>query len=93
MRNGEDGQRCPKCNSPMATDNARHALKNSQTLTPAQLKLLQYVDALDGPDRVKALKWVHDIAIYESKEPLFEAEKDALYQVKVLWQLIEGTLE
>ncbi|WP_420602332.1 hypothetical protein [Flagellimonas sp.] len=93
MRNGEDGQRCPKCNSPMATGDTRHVSKISQLLTPAQVKLLEYVDALDGPDRVKALKWVHDVAIYESREPLYEAEKEALYQVKVLWQLIEGTLE
>ncbi|MEX0313898.1 MAG: hypothetical protein AB3N18_06955 [Allomuricauda sp.] len=88
MKNGEDGLRCSKCNSPLATSDTRHVSK----LTPAQLKLLHYVDALDGPDRVKALKWVHDIALYESKEPLFEAEKEALYQVKVLWQLIEETL-
>lgn len=82
MKNGEDGQRCPKCNSPMA-----------KTLTPAQLKLLQYVDALDGPDRVKALKWVHDVVVYDSNEPLYCEEKEALYQVKVLWQLIEATLK
>ncbi|MEX0362745.1 MAG: hypothetical protein AB3N10_17350 [Allomuricauda sp.] len=85
MRNGEDDQRCPKCNSPMAKGNA-------PKLTPAQLKLLQYVDALDGPNRVKALKWVHDVAVYDSNEPLYCKEKEALYQVKVLWQLIEETL-
>ncbi|MGW9684467.1 hypothetical protein [Flagellimonas sp. 2504JD1-5] len=88
MKNGEDGLWCPKCNSLMTTSDTRHVSK----LTPAKLKLLQYVDALDGPDRIKALKWVHDIALYESKEPLFDAEKEALYQVKVLWQLIEETL-
>lgn len=86
MKNGEDDQLCPKCNSHLAKGGV-------SKLTQAQLKLLHYVDALDGPDRVKALKWVHDIALYESKEPLFEEEKEALYQVKVLWQLIEGTLE
>ena len=86
MRNGEDGKRCPKCNSPIVKGEV-------SKLTPAQLKLLQYVDALDGPNRVKALKWVHDVAIYESREPLYEEEKEALYQVKVLWQLIENTLE
>ncbi|WP_136468294.1 hypothetical protein [Flagellimonas onchidii] len=88
MRNTEGSKQCPHCNAPMATSDTRHVSK----LTPAQLKLLRYVDDLDGPDRVKALKWVHDVALYESKEPLFEVEKEALYQIKVLWQLIEETL-
>ncbi|WP_420319849.1 hypothetical protein [Flagellimonas sp.] len=83
------GRSCPHCNAPMIANDARHVSK----LSPAQLKLLHYVDALDGPDRVKALKWVHDVALYESREPLYEEEKEALYQVKVLWELIEGTLE
>lgn len=81
MRNTEGYKSCPYCNAPMA-----------KSLTPAQLKLLQYVDALDGPDRVKALKWVHDVVVYDSNEPLYCEEKEALYQVKVLWQLIEATL-
>ncbi|WP_136467217.1 hypothetical protein [Flagellimonas onchidii] len=86
MRNGEECKHCSECNAPMAKDDV-------SKLSPAQLKLLQYVDVLDGPDRVKALKWVHDIAIYESTEPLCDAEKEALYQIKVLWQLIEDTLQ
>ena len=82
MQNGEDCSRCPKCDSSM-----------TKTLNPAQRKLLDYLDALDGPDRVKALKWVHDVALYESHEPLYREEKEALYQVKVLWELIERALE
>ncbi|WP_435623916.1 hypothetical protein [Flagellimonas sp.] len=81
MRNTEGYQSCPHCNASM-----------TKTLNPAQYKLLDYVDALDGPDRVKALKWVHDVALYESHEPLYREEKEALYQVKVLWELIEATL-
>ncbi|MCL6266516.1 hypothetical protein [Flagellimonas myxillae] len=88
MRNTEGYKSCPHCNAPMTTDDAQHASK----LTPAQAKLLQYVDALDGPNRVKALKWVHDVVVYDSNEPLYCKEKEALYQVKVLWQLIEETL-
>ncbi|MGW9686849.1 hypothetical protein [Flagellimonas sp. 2504JD1-5] len=89
MSNQSSHKRCPCCNADLASNDARHV----SNLSPAQLKLLQYVDALDGPDRVKALKWVHDIALYESREPLYEEEKEALYQVKVLWELIEDTLE
>ena len=89
MQNGEDFPRCPKCNAPMAKEDTP---LNTQTLSPAQRELLQYLDAIDGPDRVEALKWMHDVVIYDSNEPLHGAEKNALYQVKVLWQLIEETL-
>ena len=65
----------------------------AKKLNPAQRKLLDYVDALDGPDRIKALKWVHDVALYESQEPLYREEKEALYQVKVLWELIEAMFQ
>nr|WP_299383106.1 hypothetical protein [Allomuricauda sp.] len=44
------------------------------------------------PDRVRALKLVHDIAVYHSDECLDGTEKRTLYQVKVLWDLIEETL-
>jgi len=90
MKNGEDFPRCPQCNAPMATEDTP---QNTQPLSPAQRELLQYLDALDGPDRVEALKWMHDVVIYDSNEPLHGAEKNALYQVKVLWQLIEETLK
>jgi len=58
-------------------------------LTQAQIQLLDYADALDGPDLVKSLKLLHNIAVYHSSEPLDEAEKDALFNVKGLWECIE----
>ncbi|MEM6894481.1 MAG: hypothetical protein AAF554_12380 [Bacteroidota bacterium] len=84
------GRSCPHCNARLATEDTP---QNTQTLSPAQRELLQYLDALDGPDRVEALKWMHDVVIYDSNEPLHDTEKNALYQVKVLWQLIEETLK
>jgi len=82
----QDGQKsCPHCSSA----NAQSASKISQMLSPAQIQLLGYADALDGPDLVQSLKLLHNITVYHSSEPLDEAEKDALYSIKVLWECIE----
>tara|TARA_R110000764_G_scaffold240046_1_gene341791 strand:- start:72071 stop:72346 length:276 start_codon:yes stop_codon:yes gene_type:complete len=85
MRNGEGQENCPKGSSA----EAQSAPQISQMLTQAQLQLLDYADALDGPDLVKSLKLLHNIAVYHSSEPLDEAEKDALFSVKGLWECIE----
>ncbi|MEX0363325.1 MAG: hypothetical protein AB3N10_20285, partial [Allomuricauda sp.] len=77
-----DGQNhCPHCHAALVPKGAH---KISQP-SPAQQALLEYVSPLDGPDRVKALKLVHDIVVYHSEEILDGEEKQALYQVKVLW--------
>ena len=82
----QDGQKsCPYCSSA----NAQSVPKISQMLSPAQIQLLDYADALDGPDLVQSLKLLHDIAVYHSTEPIDEEEKDALYHIKVLWECIE----
>lgn len=82
----QDGQKsCPHCSNEQAPNPAH----SSPMLTPAQTQLLEYANDLDGPDLVKSLKLVHDIAVYHSHEPLDEDEKDALFSVKVLWEHIE----
>lgn len=92
MLHSKGQSRCPKCNAILATPDAQAASQILYRLSPAQLKLLEYLDPLDGPDRVEALKLVHDIAVYHSHEPLEEMEKNALYQIKVLWELIGQNL-
>ena len=82
----QDGQKsCPHCSNP----NAQSATQPTQMLTPAQLELLDYADALDGPDVVKSLKLLHDVVIYHSYEPIDEEEKNALFHLKGLWECIE----
>jgi hypothetical protein len=71
---------------------AQSAPKISHMLSPAQIQLLDYADALDGPDLVKSLKLLHDIAVYHSTEPIDEEEKDALYLIKGLWECIERVI-
>ena len=68
---------------------AQSAPKTPQMLSPGQIQLLDYADALDGSHLVKSLKLLHDIAVYHSTEPIDEEEKDALYHIKVLWECIE----
>ena len=86
MRNGEGQEKsCPHCSNP----NAQCATQPPQMLTPAQLELLDYADALDGPDVVKSLKLLHDVVIYHSYEPIDEEEKNALFHLKGLWECIE----
>ncbi|WP_422350107.1 hypothetical protein [Flagellimonas sp.] len=80
---------CPHCHAALAPKGAAPFSQPS----PAQQALLEYVSPLDGPDRVKALKLVHDIVVYHSEEILDGEEKRALYQVKVLWDLIEDTFQ
>ncbi|MFC4220183.1 hypothetical protein [Flagellimonas marina] len=85
----QDGQKnSPHCQQG-STDAALSAPKITRELSPAQEQLLEYTDYLDGPDLVKCLKLLHDITIYHSHEPLDEAEKDALFTVKGLWECIE----
>ncbi|AEM72202.1 hypothetical protein Murru_3182 [Allomuricauda ruestringensis DSM 13258] len=82
----QDGQKnCPHCGN----ENSQSAPKISRMLTPEQVELLEFADHLDGPDLVKSLKLVHDVVLYHSHEPIDEAEKDALFNLKGLWECID----
>ena len=65
----------------------------SHQLTPAQVQLLEFADALDGPDLVKSLQLVHDMALYHSQYPIDEDEKSALHSAKLLWECIAAIAE
>ncbi|WP_136465771.1 hypothetical protein [Flagellimonas onchidii] len=84
----QNGQKpCPHCTADHAT---KDESKNNPPLTTAQKELLEYCHALEAPDLVKALKLLHDIAIYDSHVFIGQEEKDALFSVKGLWECIEG---
>lgn len=90
----QDGQKnCPCCPQGGTEDEVTITPKISKMLSPAQVQLLDYAHYLDAPDLVNALKLVHDVTIYHSHELLDEAEKDALFSVKRLWECIERIKE
>ncbi|MBA4743994.1 MAG: hypothetical protein H2058_01940 [Muricauda sp.] len=93
MLHSKGQNQCPHCKKDFTEDKAQSAPKISRMLTPEQVELLEFADHLDGPDLVKSLKLVHDVALYHSHGPINEAEKDALFNLKVLWECIEGIVE
>ncbi|MEX0314636.1 MAG: hypothetical protein AB3N18_10690 [Allomuricauda sp.] len=87
MLNEKSNKPCPLSGVDLASENES---KNNPPLTDAQRELLEYCHALDAPDLVKALKLLHDIAIYDSYVYIGQEEKNALYSVKGLWECLEG---
>lgn len=57
------------------------------------MELLQFADSLDGPDLVKSLQLLHNIALYHSQHPIDEEEKNALHSAKLLWERIAAISE
>ncbi len=88
MRNENGQNRCPCCNAAITAKDAPVASKFSQQLSPAQMELLEFADPLDGPDLVKSLQLLHDMALYHSQHPIDEVEKNALHSTKLLWERI-----
>ena len=82
--------RCPQCKMGYTSENQK---KSVQSLSPAQRELLEFTDALDGPDLVQSLKLVHDMALYDSYGLIDGPEKNALYATKCLWECIEAIVK
>lgn len=80
MLHSKGQNQCPHCQ--------KGTTPKSQQLTPAQVQLLEFADSLDGPDLVKSLQLVHDMALYHSQYPIDEDEKSALHSTKLLWECI-----
>lgn len=90
----QDGQKnFPCCTQGGAEVEVKIAPKFFKLLSPAQVQLLEYTHYLDAPELVKALKLVHDTTLYHTHEPLDEAEKDALFNIKGLWEFLEQITE
>lgn len=93
MLHSKGQKNCPCCTQGGVENEVKITPKISKMLSPAQVQLLDYTHYLDAPDLVNALKLVHDVTIYHSHELLDEAEKDALFSVKGLWECIERIKE
>ncbi|WP_420601852.1 hypothetical protein [Flagellimonas sp.] len=85
-----DGHKpCSHCSADHASEDTRYVSRISQLLTPAQAALLDFANTVDAPDLVKALKLVHNMALYHSDGLIDDPEKVALYWVKGLWEHLE----
>lgn len=89
MLHSEGQKLCPHCHVDQSKEVEVLVHKTSRMLSSAQIKLLEYADHLDGPDRVKHLKLLHDVALYHSHGSIDEDEKNALFSAKCLWECIE----
>ena len=72
---------------------SKESVKISISISLAQRELLEFTDALDGPDLVQSLKLVHDMALYDSYGLIDGQEKNALYATKCLWERIEAIVQ
>ena len=76
-------------NSVNATNDARHALDVGAPLTQSQADFLYIVDCQGCRELSQSLKMIHDLALYHSDIPFDQAEKSALFDLKVLWEGLE----
>ena len=72
---------------------SKESAKISMSISSTQRELLEFADALDGPDLVHSLKLVHDMALYDSYGLNDGPEKNALYATKCLWERIEAIVQ
>lgn len=76
-------------NSVNATNDARHALDVGAPLTQRQADFLYIVDCQRCRELSQSLKMIHDLALYHSDIPFDQAQKSALFDLKVLWEGLE----
>ncbi|SNZ00022.1 hypothetical protein [Flagellimonas pacifica] len=89
MLNEKSDKPCLHYSVDIASEDTRDVSRISQLLTPAQVELLNFCNPVDAPDLVKALKLVHNMALYHSDGLIDDPEKVALYWVKGLWECLE----
>lgn len=75
------------------TNDARHALAVGSPLTASQAEFLHLVECQGCRELSRSLKMVHDLALYHSDVPFDQAEKDALFDLKLLWEGFERMAE
>lgn len=55
-------------------------------LTPSQAEFIDFVLFHGVNDLSKSLKLIHDLALYHTDVTVDETEKNALFDVKLLWE-------
>jgi len=71
------------------TSDARNVSKVKVLLTPSQHEFIDFVLFSGVRELSNSLKMIHDLALYHSDIPVNDAEKGALYNLKLLWEGFE----
>jgi len=71
------------------TNDARHASNGGAPLTASQAEFLYLIECQGCQELSRSLKMIHDLALYHSDVPFDQAEKSALFDLKVLWEGFE----
>ena len=72
-----------------ATVDTRNVSKVEVWLTPSQAEFIDYVVFHGVLEFSRSLRMIHDIALYHSDILFDEAEKIALFELKLLWEGFE----
>jgi hypothetical protein len=75
------------------TGNARHASNVGAPLTASQADFLYLIECQGCRELSHSLKMIHDLALYHSDVPFDQAEKSALFDLKMLWEGFERMVE
>ena len=71
------------------TSDTRNVSKVKVLLTPSQHEFIDFVLFFGVRELSNSLKMIHDLALYHSDIPVTNAEKGALYNLKLLWEGFE----
>lgn len=74
-------------------DDTQNISKVQVWLTPSQFEFIEFVLFYGASELSKSLKLVHDMALYHSDISINAGEKGFLYNLKLLWEAIEGIVE
>ncbi len=67
----------------------RNVSKVKVLLTPSQHEFIDFILFSGVRELSSSLKMIHDLALYHSDIPVNDAEKGALYNLKLLWEGFE----
>ena len=70
-------------------NDARHASNVGSPMTDSQAAFWYLVKCQGCKELAHSLRTIHDLALYHSDIPFDQAEKSALFDLKVLWEGLE----
>lgn len=63
--------------------------QKSNLISPAELEFLAFIQFYDVNNLIQSLKTIHELALYHTDVCMDTPEKEALFNVKMLWEELE----